>query len=1128
MSENDFGPLVRTPRLINRTGPLEEMRQLIQKNEPGAACQVVFIQAEGGLGKSRLLEEVLWRGGNPEERRVRGVPEQALDWCEETSPFRISKVIDVVDIALHTPLAFIKAVRDAFNGYTDVPFTKFDNAQARLGFEMQFGSYSAVDSAMGSIEKAFWEDYQNLAKKFRMVIVVDTVERLSPIEPTWFEKLDVVADNLKIYTAYWLAQSLDKLQNTTLLLSGRAKEGERFFDLIRHKKDSLIVVKVDRFEDEETKQYIKALAEVYKDEPQLSNVYENLCSLSENDDHLRALHRYADGRPIYLALYVDLLIEGETIPEILKDCWEDAEHKTEDGLPEIKDILGDEFIKLLLKSETLTGQILQVLVRTPLGLSLEQLQDVLDYKELKDEDFRPLRRLSIFKPRPGNRLALQDELYKIYKEYCVRNGKIEEERKERIKLYQKLYQFAVNQFQERVKKAQKFVEEDAQLLQTVILNPGQASTFRLPGLSGWKMQERITNRAEMQVWEREQIYYALCLDLRANFNDTYFDMMKERWLANNPERVALARMVVHEVLLNPDISSFIDIQPWWNEQRDRDENALTALQRVAEQDEVVRWMIRLVLNGKYKSVIELDDAIEREVSELPEGYLQNSWRHTMFKSLRAVWREYSHILLHQDVMGAIKRLEALLINLHKLRTISKDEKAIWLDNSWSENGFVGHPAEQRLYRLISLIHNYTGYGYVIVGDTDKAIEHYDLALAYMHQVGDREDMATTLTNLSRALADAGRTSRARRICEEVVALRTKTGIPSLISVAQTTLAMLHNEENRPDLAWLEALMAVSHARRANDTRGLGLALIQLGQALRRLMSSGTYVLPSQLEEIYTAAETLLKEALEIFTEGPAANEPMRVVETYLELACLRRDNLLLPKPYPSTYQYSRADFEQALVLAKKLENEPLILDVQVNWAWLEFRNAQMRMASEPEMDSEKLYEPVRQRLKEIKMEYEPEQLPQLKDKPPRYFRQCSKICSLRTLMELTLACQKMQRVITQPKDPWMPLTMARRRQEAEEFLTKDLHGILDNAARYFVLALGYAQLFSPRSSSLSAVYDNSYRILIQLSPMVLKKFFDSVTRWTNHYKINEIRAQNLADAEKFLQETFPVLPDDGE
>jgi predicted ATPase len=59
---------------------MARIRQAI--TDPGNSCRVVTIEGEGGLGKTRVLEEVLRRLGQPDIRKTYGDPLPDHDWSD--------------------------------------------------------------------------------------------------------------------------------------------------------------------------------------------------------------------------------------------------------------------------------------------------------------------------------------------------------------------------------------------------------------------------------------------------------------------------------------------------------------------------------------------------------------------------------------------------------------------------------------------------------------------------------------------------------------------------------------------------------------------------------------------------------------------------------------------------------------------------------------------------------------------------------------------------------------------------------------------------------------------------------------------------------------------------------------
>lgn len=111
MTDLNFQTLSRTPRLVNRNEQMGQIHEAIF-NE-GDDCRLIFLQAEGGLGKSRLLEEVLWRCGNPDWLEARGEsPDKDFPGWQSDNVL-ITDIVDFNDIQLHTNTHFMVALYKA-------------------------------------------------------------------------------------------------------------------------------------------------------------------------------------------------------------------------------------------------------------------------------------------------------------------------------------------------------------------------------------------------------------------------------------------------------------------------------------------------------------------------------------------------------------------------------------------------------------------------------------------------------------------------------------------------------------------------------------------------------------------------------------------------------------------------------------------------------------------------------------------------------------------------------------------------------------------------------------------------------------------------------------------------------
>ena len=83
-------------------------------------------------------------------------------------------------------------------------------------------------------------------------------------------------------------------------------------------------------------------------------------------------------------------------------------------------------------------------------------------------------------------------------------------------------------------------------------------------------------------------------------------------------------------------------------------------------------------------------------------------------------------------------------------------------------------------------------------------------------------------------------------------------------------------------------------------------------------------------------------------------------------------------------------------------------------------------------------------------------------------------------------------------------------------------GYLKDAADAFVLALGYAELFSPRNTTMTSTYtyETIYNYLKKFNEQELEDFNAYQVETSKLYQIKQIKPENLADLGDFLHECF--------
>jgi tetratricopeptide (TPR) repeat protein len=104
-----------------------------------------------------------------------------------------------------------------------------------------------------------------------------------------------------------------------------------------------------------------------------------------------------------------------------------------------------------------------------------------------------------------------------------------------------------------------------------------------------------------------------------------------------------------------------------------------------------------------------------------------------------------------------------------------------------------------------------GLSYSDLGQTSRAIEYYEQALAISREVGDRRREGYALFRLAQLAIDEGRHEEAIRQATEAVRIGEETGDPMIISAGNETLALV-----RLTIGDLPGARAAAEAARATD------------------------------------------------------------------------------------------------------------------------------------------------------------------------------------------------------------------------------------------------------------------------------------------------------------------------
>ncbi len=1132
----------RTIQIVGREEELESIHRAIY--DPTRDCEVVLLYGRGGLGKSRILEEVLLRSGNlkslqNEQENYARLRIEHPDWTSDGSAI-VSDIVDLNDVRLHARGQFIYALREAFAWAPQVDFEDYDRAYKARRQAVQHGAQFEILQALAQEEEnAFLNDLAKNSEQSRLVWVIDTAEQLANFSSDWLLKHELLNnDELAIETQQWLKDQIRKknLHNTTILLAGREEEGTRFFQGIEQVIEQtpetcrLTKTSIRELNEDKTTEFFNVLAQEWKTLAPNSTLSKTMSLLAQDQERLQVLHVYTAGQALLLSLYGDILLEGNKIPDLLTESLDEAKQRIQQkSLKDLRFEIENEFIALLFGTPSLRSEILKALVRARRGLNSVQLHFALDStKELKASNWKPnpqrlqeienelvaLNSLSIIKLRPDERVALQDEIYRIYADHIQFDVDAhEDERAARQRLYYKLFDWAGSLRSEIETQRRQIQKQDEQNLR--IQSPANASKVRFAPLTEEEEERRIRLHEELRDLELEVLHYALLQNPQVNLNDEYSNLAQGLWLASDENARAMAWAELWSVLSDKNALAFVKFERDEIVER-RNETYPEVLQRVAQQTDVVRWLQRFFSEQNYKRVVELCDQVQNVVNEMPEGIVRNSWNHTFARGQRTLWRELARIVSGNDVQSALETLETTVKNLQHLANTPRSEQAF--SEEW---GFKGYHAESELERVIAFIYNALGYGYTLIGSLHKGVEMYGLALHNLRESYFRAQEAETRNNLSRALSDLGR-QRARRVCLDALHLRREIGEEVPIGLSLNTLALIDNDQGRPDRAWVEAAQALAYFRRAEYERGIGLALLQLAEGLRRLardVQQGRILSDEDLDSqiLLREAERALTDAMQLYANSGAKAESPRQIEAYIEMGSIQRD-YLDPKFHPREFLERKRRYENALdylnkaaTSAQKHNLKRFELDALVNSAWTHYFFARSDLALEA----------LEQIEREIPSQYHLE-----RNQPPPspradatyMYYQLSKICGLRGRIAMEEFRTRVDHIQTEsPKSSREQLQM---QVQTDQIALQNL----ERAAEAYVLGIAYAQIFSPRSNALSTLYDALYESLKRFNRGEIRIFVSFVHNARVRYRVAQIQLDDLGDLENFIKQLFGSQP----
>ncbi len=892
-----------TPELVNR----KQILNTIQMTLDSAECRVVYITGKGGMGKTRLLRDILQRcapGGEwfrPGLLSMWDVLDLYHTHTHVQDGFAQSILDALSERAAQTHDAqSLKKCRVAFGKYQEA-YNHFEKSKYHLA-----GMLKELSELRDQVAQEFVNALNALAQSYHLVLAIDTAEKLFYETDEIQQAIELGEEGIAVLS--WLLKKvLPVLRNATILVAGRPdpESGHKRLrkDLKAALRDCLIERNLDRFELEDTQDYFRAAARAVEQEGQAEEAKRIEGIPPETQT---VIWRYTGGRPIRLALMIDYLLESQDLLPQVKDPPEIAYKRTDGELATIQQDIEQDLVRFWEETRRATNLAIITLAWARKGMDAELLARAADLKrdemwdiEKAQQLLDAIRGLSFVKTRSfDGRFFLHDEMYDLLDRYVL--ARVPEIERERV------HAAILKYYEERVGRARKRV-----------FDLGQPHLEKMPewervplGVPKPPDDPRALAAAMTELYNlmAEEVHYRLRHNSQYGYQVYYHYAQEAHWASED----------TLDLLLRSEILDFLTILG----AKERIEGL-----RYSEPliDTGLRWVTRNTRRRAYATAVSIAERLRTKCESILDDVGALAW--ARLDSQQGEAMTYQGIELER----AKELLTSAVSNLQTLGALS---------------GFEGWQRDV----LLAEAFNNLGYLYRTRGQFQDAIDTYEKAIPLWRKLGEREPAtekkgvsdaqhANTLNNLAWACAEVGEFSKAERYCLDALHKRQQLGPLAPVAFSLNTLGLILMRDDKPHRAKVHCERALGIFRDLGQPRGVGLACIALAEVYRRMSDVPDLYAPEESADLLKQAARHAQEAVEIFDKS--VPERPRKIEALLELGCVYRQWAWLRPSYTSVTDNAphvlAQNSEEALRQAIQVAGEDLLhrgVDAHVNLAWL--------------------------------------------------------------------------------------------------------------------------------------------------------------------------------------------------
>jgi hypothetical protein len=851
-----YPALHATPELVGRDNVLRQCNDIFTKAKSDP--RLVFLSGAGGIGKTRLLRKIL--------EITRALPD-----------YRVAgDLVDFYDVFLHTPVeladAIFKVLTPPSSGFDAYQVAGQALTRARLG-----GYAIDLDKLRNDVLAQFEQDLIKLSESQRIVIVLDTVERIvygmpgetgePPVAESWT----------------WLIECLPKWKNVIIFVAGR--EGARSaIERIKARHSNLVQeIPIDPFSEEESLKYFAQVSELLKNggNYQLSERLENM-----PESMKRGAHVYSQGRPILLSLLVDYLSfpgEGDLL-EMLRGS---LPKKPGDNETRHYEAL---IFDRLRNSEL--GDTLIALGRIPKGADEKLLASLLDITVPEARKrLQEVQSLSVVKIRRKDNqqlFFLHDEMYALLQRNVYDGAFDAEKQGPAFRAIKEYYQ----------------EQRDASIQRLNILY----APVEERGHTDLDLKELGKAHADHQALLTDTVYYYIREDLGRGF----------RAYIRYSQEAIFARDVLMDLQLQAELLSYLSAPPRKILELDDDVSVEMILACLR-----IRSVARLWALGKYQEGLGI---AHRDIQALGQIWS----RFPILLAALHAWTASLHVL--RSTKDDLDEAEIHLKNVYSLLPAEEISEPI---TDISNQTLLWYKKS-----VMAIAHRVYGYLNRVRGFMKDAEVEYQNAAVILRELDLLAEMAVVSNDMGFAQAELGKYHDGRANVLDALELRRKLGRRVSVAMSLNTLASVDVREGRYREARQNSERALSICRAFSQPRGIGLALITLAEATRRYAGSEPLLSSEERIDLLRRARDHAREAYSLFKNTPEISRLVEA-NIEIGCACRDLVWWLKTTPWPGdavdrTYNESLDALKMAADLAREHDLTYRYVDALVNQAWLEY------------------------------------------------------------------------------------------------------------------------------------------------------------------------------------------------